>query len=152
MRLVHEMVYRETLAGPWGPSTGSPLGARLCWQVSTGRLSGPRIEAQLATPGQDWVRIGPDGIRRPDLHATLVTADGALIMLRYELALIRESDAFLAALNSGAATRPDQQYMRIVPQFDTGAAGYAWLTQSLFLGEGRLAGPGQIEYDIYRVD
>jgi hypothetical protein len=42
--------------------------------------------------------------------------------------------------------------MRIAPRFDTGAGRYAWLTQSLFLAEGRIAGPRTIEYAIYRVD
>jgi hypothetical protein len=42
--------------------------------------------------------------------------------------------------------------MRMVPQFDTGAPGYFWLTDGLFIAEGRLAGPRQIEYIIHRVD
>jgi hypothetical protein len=46
----------------------------------------------------------------------------------------------------------DEQYMRMVAQFDTGDSRYAWLTQSLFIGEGRLAGDHQIEYVIYRVE
>lgn len=152
MRLIREMTYRETITGPWGPSAGSPLGGRLCWQVSAASLSGPRIDARLVMPGHDWIRLGPDGIRRQDLRAALATADGDLIMLRYDLGLIRDSATFLAALDTGDSTGYDDQYMRIAPQFDTGAAGYEWLTQSLFLGEGRLAGARQIEYAIYRVD
>lgn len=42
--------------------------------------------------------------------------------------------------------------MRMVARFDTGAPRYRWLTQSLFVGEGRTAGPRAIEYRIYRVD
>ena len=30
-------------------------------------------------------------------------------------------------------------------------SAYEWLTQSLFVGRGRLAGPQRIEYEIYRV-
>jgi uncharacterized protein DUF3237 len=152
MRLVREMTYRETIAGPWGPSTGSPLGDRLCWQISAASLSGPRIDARLVMPGHDWIRLGPDGIRRQDSRVTLATGDGELILLRYDLALIRDSGTFLAALDTGGSTGYDDQYMRIAPRFDTGAAEYAWLTQSLFLGEGRLGGAREIEYDIYRVD
>jgi hypothetical protein len=80
MHLVHEMTYTETIDGPWGPTTGSPLGARLCWQVTTARLAGPRIDAQLVMPGADWIRLGPDGIRRQDLRVTLRTDDGAVII------------------------------------------------------------------------
>lgn len=152
MKLEPEMTYLETIDGPWGPTTGSPFGERLCWQVWSARLVGPRIDARLAMPGHDWIRIGPDGIRRQDLRVTMTTTDGAVIMLRYDVALIRESSKFLAALNSGAATDYDDQYMRIAPVFDTGAAEYSWLTENLFIGEGRLAGARQIEYSIYRVD
>ena len=36
--------------------------------------------------------------------------------------------------------------MRMAMRFDTGAKKYGWLNQSLFLSEGRLAGPKEIEY------
>ena len=41
--------------------------------------------------------------------------------------------------------------MRMAMRFDTGAKKYGWLNQSLFLSEGRLAGPKEIECRIYRV-
>ncbi|MBX7553553.1 DUF3237 family protein [Streptomyces sp. NPDC004232] len=152
MELVPEMIYRETIDGPWGPTTGSPLGARLCWQVNTARLIGERIDATLVTPGMDWIRLGADQVRRQDLRVTLADGDGEVIMLSYDNALIRESPAFLVALGEGRETRFGDQHMRMVAQFDTGAPQYRWLTQSLFVGEGRLAGPRTIEYQIYRVD
>jgi hypothetical protein len=152
VELAQEMTYIETIDGPWGPTAGSPLGARLCWRVDTARLVGDRIDATLVTPGMDWIRLGPDGVRRQDLRVTLADDDGEVIMLSYDNALIRESPAFLAALAAGRETEFDDQYMRMVAQFDTGAARYRWLTRSLFLGEGRLAGPRTIEYRIFRLD
>jgi|ERR1035438_1272528 hypothetical protein len=152
MRLVPEMTYTETISGPWGPTAGSPHGARLCWQVATARLTGPRIEASLAVPGHDWMRLGPDGIRRPDLRVTLETDDGAIILFSYDVGVIRENQTFLTALQESRATTFADQYMRIAPRFDTGDDRYSWLTSHLFLGEGRLAGDQQIEYQIHRVD
>jgi Protein of unknown function (DUF3237) len=152
MELVPEMTYTETIAGPWGPTTGSPLGARLCWQVTRATLSGPRIHAELVMPGADWIRLGADGIRRQDQRLTFATDDDVVLMLRYDNALIRESPAFLAALADGGQTGFDDQYMRMVAQFDTGDSRYSWLTSSLFLGEGRVAGDHQIEYRIHRLD
>ena len=104
INLEYEMTYAETIDGPLGPTTGSPLGDRLCWQVSTATLNGPRINATLAMPATDWIRLGTDGIRRQDLRAQLTTNDGELILLRYDLAVIRSSERFLAALTSGEAT------------------------------------------------
>ena len=149
--LDYEMSYTETIEGPLAPTTGAPLGERLCWQVVSASLTGDRIDATLAMPGIDWIRLGPDGIRRQDLRAQLVTRDGAVILLHYDTGLIRPSQTFLDALSAGAETSWADQYMRMVPEFDVGDESYAWLTQSLFVAEGRLAGAKQIEYRIYRV-
>jgi hypothetical protein len=42
--------------------------------------------------------------------------------------------------------------MRMVAQFDTGDSRYTWLTQSLFVGAGSIAGPHEIEYDVFRIE
>jgi len=116
-----------------------------------GDATRPRIDATLAMPGTDWIRLGSDGIRRQDLRAQLLTSDDVLILFRYDLALIRSSERFLAALTTGEATTFQDQYMRIAPQFEVAAGRYAWLGESLFLGCGRLTGPNAIAYEIYRV-
>jgi hypothetical protein len=152
VRLTPEMTYVETIEGPWGPTTGSPLGDRLAWQVSTARLYGPRIEASLAAPGMDWIRLGPDGLRRQDLRVTLRTDDGETILFSYDNGLIRADDTFTAALAQGRETAFGDHYMHMVARFDTGTGRYAWLTRSLFIGAGRLAGPRTIEYAIHRLD
>lgn len=149
--LEYEMTYSETIDGPLGPTAGSPLGERLCWQVTTATLRGPRITATSSMPGTDWIRLGPDGLRRPDLRAQLVTDDGELILFRYDVAIIRPSERFLGALAAGEVTDFGDQYMRIAPHFEVGAARYRWLAESLFLGRGRLTGPRAIAYELYRV-
>jgi hypothetical protein len=40
----------------------------------------------------------------------------------------------------------------MIPEFDTGDDRYAWLTEHLFLAEGRLSGVHQLEYELHRVD
>lgn len=152
MDLVREITYTETIAGPWGPTSGSPFGTRLCWQITSAELTGPRIRARLAMPGADWIRLGADGIRRQDQRLTFVSDDDVVILLRYDNALIRETPAFLAALRTGGQTDFTDQYMRMVAQFDTGDDRYAWLMSSLFIGQGRIAGDHSIEYEIYRLD
>jgi hypothetical protein len=151
IQLEFEMTYRETIDGPMPSTKGSPLGERLCWKVETASLTGPRINATLAMPGMDWIRLGSDGIRRQDLRAPLITEDGVTILLQYHSALIRSTEVFLNALAEGKETDWADQYMRMVPEFMVGEGGYRWLEQSLFLAEGRLAGKKQIEYRIYRV-
>jgi hypothetical protein len=149
MQLEHEMTFRERLEGPLGPTVGSP--ARLAWQIAEASLTGPRISATLAMAGTDWIRLGSDGIRRQDQRAQFMTDDGALILLRYETGLIRGDKKFLDALENGEETGFGDQYMFMVPQFEVASDRYDWLTQSLFLAQGRLAGPRQIEYAVHRV-
>lgn len=101
-------------------------------------------------PGGDWMSVGPDGFWRPDVRVQLVTDDGAVILLHYT-GLVQQTDAFAEAATNGRETGWDDQYMRMVMNFDTGDPRYEWLNESIFVAEGRLAGPAEIEYAIYRL-
>jgi hypothetical protein len=141
IELDYEMTYSETIDGPLGPTAGSPTGARLCWQVTTATLTGPRINATLAMPGVDWIRLGDDGIRRQDLRAQLMTDDDTLILLHYDLAMIRSTERFLAALQHGQPTEFADQYMRIAPQFEVGAGRYRCCKRACSSEKGGSADP-----------
>jgi hypothetical protein len=147
--LEYEMTFAERIEGPLGPTTGSP--ARVCWKIAEATLTGPRITASLAMPGIDWIRIDGNGIRRQDQRTQFLTNDGTLILMRYDAALIRGDEEFSRALASGRETTFADQYMCMTPQFDVGNDTCGWLTQNLFIGRGRLAGPRRIEYELYRV-
>jgi hypothetical protein len=148
--LKHVMTYRLRVRGPLGDTSGSPLGERRYFEMSEGTLSGPGITARISMPGGDWMRVDADGFWRPDVRVPLVTDDGALILLRYT-GLVQQTEAFQKAAEASGTTEFVDQYMRMAFLFDTGARQYAWLTQSLFIAEGRLSGPLQIEYGVYRV-
>lgn len=147
----YEMTYTATIDGPLPPTTGSPFGERLCWQITEARLAGPRIDASLAMPGFDWIRLGPDGIRRQDVRVPLTASNGETVLFRYDVGLIRPSPRFLEALSSGEPTDWGDQYMRMVPEFEVAAGEHTWLTEHLFVAKGRIAGPKRLEYEIYRV-
>lgn len=151
MQIKYSMTYRETIEGPLPSTSGSALGERLCWKITSATLHGKDVRATLAMPGIDWMRLGTDGIRRQDLRVQLLTDDGAVILMHYDTGMIRSTDAFLSALASGAATTWADQYMRAVPEFNVPDGKYSWLTQNLFIAEGRLLGPREIEYAIYIV-
>jgi Protein of unknown function (DUF3237) len=151
IQLEYEMTYWERIVGPLASTKSSPLGERICWEVAEATLTGPRINAKLAFPGTDWMRLGSDGIRRPDCRVQLITEEGSTILFYYDVAIIKASEGFLAALQNGQATEFSAQYMRMSPQFETGDEKYAWLQQHLFIAEGRLSGKKEIEYKIYRV-
>jgi len=113
------------------------------------------FRALLADAGAEVVvaatphSLDPDAIYVYD--PALVTDDGAVILLRYDTGLIRGDQAFLDALQNGEETGPGDQYMFMVPEFEVGSDRYDWLTLSLFLAQGRLAGAKLIEYAVHRV-
>jgi hypothetical protein len=148
--LQYEMSYRFRVRGPLPPTDGSPRGARQYWEMTEGTLTGDRIQATIAMPGGDWHVVGSDRFGRPDVRVQFVTEDGAVILLHYT-GLVERTGTFNDAAEAGAATDWADQYMRMFMTFDTGSERYAWLNQHLFVARGRLAGPGEIEYEIYRV-
>jgi hypothetical protein len=148
--LERTMTYRLRVRGPLSPTAGSPLGERRYFEMTEGTLDGPGIAARVAMPGGDWMRVGADGFWRPDVRVSLLTDDGAVILLHYT-GLVQQTPAFQAAAAAERATEFSDQYMRMAFVFDTGAEKYAWLNQSLFVAEGRLAGPSELEYGVYRV-
>jgi hypothetical protein len=150
LALEYEMTYRFKVRGPLPSTDGSPRGARQYWEMTEGTLRGNRIEATIAMPGGDWHLVGTDRFGRPDVRVQFRTTDGAVILLHYT-GLVERSSVFNKAAESGQATRWEDQYMRMTMSFDTGAERYAWLNEHLFLARGRLAGPGEIEYEIHRV-
>jgi hypothetical protein len=150
LALQYEMTFTERVVGPLGPTIGSP--ARLCWEIVEAKLTGPRIAANLAMPGTDWIRVGIDGIRRQDQRAQFLTDDGALVLMHYDAALIRGDERLFQALESGQETTFADQYMCMSPQFEVSDTAYMWLTQSLFIAHGRVCGAKQIEYEIYSVE
>jgi hypothetical protein len=142
-----EMTYRLKVTGPLAATEGSPVGAREYWEMTEGHLTGKRIRPKVAMPGGDWMVVSSDRFGRPDVRVQFATDDGATILLHYT-GLVEKTDAFKKAAQAGTATDWPDQYMRMAMRFDTGAEKYRWLNESLFIAEGRLVGPKEIEYRI----
>jgi Protein of unknown function (DUF3237) len=148
--LEHVMTYRCVTRGPIEVPAPDGTGPRQIWEVSEATLEGDRIEAALAAPGADWMHASSDGFWRPDVRVAFTTSDGAALTLRYS-GLVEQTDAFVAAAGEDRETGWDDQYMRMVLQFETGDERYRWLTQSVFVAAGRILGTGRVEYAVYRV-
>ena len=104
-----------------------------------------------------WPCLGPTGYGSKAAASGARTSEHSfspttgLILMRYDAGLIRADASFSQALDSGRQTGFADQYMCMTPLFDVSSDRYAWLTQSLFIARGRLAGPKRIEYELYRV-
>jgi hypothetical protein len=65
--------------------------------------------------------------------------------------LVQQTSAFKQAAEANKQTNWNDQYMRLMIHFDTGAERYRWLNSSLFVAKGRLLGTGHIEYTVAKV-
>jgi hypothetical protein len=150
MNLEYEFSYQASLKEPVDVGPG-PYGHRLVVEVIGGRFEGPRLRGKILTGGGDWLLVGTDGFARLDVRAQLLTDDGAAIFVSY-FGLLQMSDKVQRALTEGGGTDYGDHYFRTQPRFETGDFRYAWLNQSVFVGEGHLL-PGRIvEYRVYRVN
>ena len=148
IELEKAMTYRVKVRGPLASTGGAPLGDVRYWEMSDAWLEGPRIRARSAMPGGDWMRVGLDGLWRPDVRVQFATDDGVTVLLHYS-GLVKPNPRFVQAASDGAATAFEDQYLRQVMRFETGDQRYLWITQEIYVAEGRLAGPSELEYAVY---
>ena len=143
-----EMTYRVKIRGPLPSTAGNPLSEVQYYEMSEAWLDGPRIKARSTMPGGDWMRVGLDGLWRPDVRVQFTTDDGVTVLLSYS-GLVKPNPRFIQAATDGVATAFEDQYLRQVMRFETGDQRYIWLTQEIYIAEGRLAGPSEIDYNVY---
>ena len=150
MNLEHEFSYQATLKAPLDVGPG-PYGTRLVVEVTGGRFEGKRLNGKILTGGADWLLAGSDGFARLDVRAQLVTDDGAAIYLSYFGVLEMNAKVQAALADPAMGTDFADQYFRTNPRFETGDPRYAWLNQTLFVGEGRVLPNRTVEYRVCRV-
>jgi hypothetical protein len=61
------------------------------------------------------------------------------------------NDNVQAAMAAGEGTDFGDQYSYIAPRFETGDERYAWLNQSVFVGQGRVYPGYGVEYNVQRL-
>jgi len=148
MELILEFTFEAELAEPL-MIPNAPYGTRVIFPAIGGQAKGDRISGSVVGCGGDWLLIGPDGWGRLDVRAQLRTDDGALLYITYG-GVLEMNDKVEAASAPGRETGFDDQYFRTVTRLETGDERYAWVNQTIFVGQGRITGSG-VEYEVYRI-
>jgi hypothetical protein len=149
MELKPAFTMRAMLRPPVDYGTG-PFGHRQFFEVTGGSVTGERLNGQVLTGGGDWITVGGDGFGRLDVRAGIQADDGTNILVSYG-GLLELNNAVGAAMAAGAATDFGDQYFRSTPRFEVGDERYAWLTQAVWVGEGRVVEGLGVEYRIHEV-
>ena len=111
-----------------------PMGTRVIVPVLSATFEGPKLRGRIAeAPSGDWVYSRPDGSIKLDVRLTLLTEDGALILMTYSgIGIPKEGSMSL----------------RTAPQFETGDERYGWLNNVQAVGVGTF-GHGTVIHDVY---
>jgi hypothetical protein len=127
----------------------TPLGARMTFITTGGRVEGPKLRGEILPGGGDWLQVGSDAVGRVDVRATLRTHDDALI--HYEArGIIKIPADGLERLAAGEVLPFEETYVRTTPKFETSDERYAWLSEAVCVGYNVLS-PDHIDYRIYKV-
>ncbi|HEX2071368.1 MAG TPA: DUF3237 domain-containing protein [Thermoleophilaceae bacterium] len=149
MDLEHEFTFTARIKEPVSVGAG-PFGDRSIFEVVGGEVTGDRIHGTVGSGGGDWALIGDDGFARLDARMTVDTDDGAHVYVEFRGVLELNEAAGAAMAGERPSDYPDH-YVRIAPRLETGDSRYAWVNQSLFVGEGRIQPGPAVEYRVYRV-
>ena len=153
MNLSHEFTYR-TACGVCRDVGSGPYGVRQCYELTAGVIDGPRLNGTLLGSGTDWMLNGADGFMRMDVRVQIETDDRAILCAHY-FGPAEANETLLQAMATCAPTEFSDQSIRTHWLLESGDPRYAWVNQTIFVGEGRLrpGGAGQLgfEHRVYRV-
>ena len=124
-------------------------GIRRVIPVLGGIVRGDGISGRIHPGGADFQIIRPDGFTELEAKYAFELDDGAIIYIENIGIRFGPKEA-LDRIARGEEVDPALIYFRSVPKFETGAADYRWLMQSLFIGVGARH-PDRVELDVHQV-
>lgn len=126
----------DTVSVPPQFAIGAPQGSRMLATAASGTFDGPKLKASLVGAGGDWVTLRSDGSFRLDVRVTLLTDDGAVILVTY---------------NGVGVTVEGVPVLKTAPTFETGDERYQWLNHIQAVAFGTADETG-VHYEMYALD
>ena len=108
-------------------------GVRRIIPITGGEVKGDGINGKVCPFGADFQIIRPNELIELEARYAFETDDGAVVYVENKGLRFGPVD-LLQKLKRGEPVDPKLIYFRTVPRFETGAAKYHWLMQSLFIG------------------
>jgi hypothetical protein len=110
----------------------SGVGERRIIPIIGGEVRGAELNGKVCAFGADFQIVRPDSSIELEAKYAVETDDGAVIYVENR-GIRRGPIELIQKLNRGEAVDPALIYFRTTPRFETGAAKYRWLMQSLFV-------------------
>jgi hypothetical protein len=108
-------------------------GVRLIIPITGGEVKGKDVNGKVCAFGADFQIIRPNELIELEAKYAFETDDGAVIYVENKGIRFGPIE-LLQKLKRGEPVDPKLIYFRTVPKFETGAARYRWLMESLFIG------------------
>ena len=118
--------------GPIRDLGAAPHGRRRIVPILGGRVTGPRLEADVVPGGADWQYVRADGVVELEARYSLLTRDGIEIAV-VNRGLRRAPPEVMERMSRGELVDPARVYCRTMPVFEAPAGAYAWLNRSVFV-------------------
>lgn len=126
----------------------TPHGTRLILPLG-GVVEGPALTGRLIPITADWMLVRPDGVGELDVRATLQTQDDALLYVTNR-GYVTNVPQWLPRWSQGEEIPPEEYYFAATPWFETSAAQYDWLQQTIVISAGTLI-PGGLRQELFAV-
>ena len=107
-------------------------GVRRIIPIIGGEVRGPDVNGKVCAFGADFQVIRPNELIELEAKYAFETDDGAVIYVENRGIRFGPIE-LLQSLKRGEPVDPKLIYFRTVPKFETGAAKYRWLMESLFI-------------------
>jgi hypothetical protein len=126
-----------------------PHGRRRIIQILGGRVSGPRLDAQIVPGGADWQYVRSDGILELVARYSILTGDGVEIAVTNR-GMRRAAPEIMERMSRGEPVDPALVYFRTVPVFEAPAGPYEWLNRSVFVATAARL-PDKVQIKVFEV-
>ena len=125
------------------------VGERRIIPITGGEVRGKDVNGKILPFGADFQIVRPDSSIELEAKYAFETDDGAVIYVENR-GIRRGPLELVQKLNRGEAVDPALIYFRTVPRFETGAAKYRWLMESLFVASAARHA-GRVVIDVHQV-
>jgi hypothetical protein len=124
-------------------------GVRRIIPITGGEVKGEGISGKVCAFGADFQIIRPNELIELEAKYAFETDDGAVVYVENKGIRFGPVE-LLQRLKRGEPVDPASIYFRTVPKFETGAAKYRWLMESLFIGSAARH-PDRVVIDVHQV-
>jgi hypothetical protein len=135
--------------GPIRDLGPTPHGRRRIIAILGGRVTGPRLEAEIVPGGADWQYVRSDGVLELEARYSIRTKDGIEIAV-INRGIRRAAPEIMERMARGEAVDPSLVYFRTVPTFEAPAGAYEWLNRSVFLATAARL-PDKVQIRVFEV-